>query len=125
GAADGDGFVVTVAMTSLVGCAGEDFASILRSLNYAPEQREGPAITVPLVPRAATAPAEAAPGESGQGESSKDEAGTDQAGTDAGAALAGPVDAGTAPEETASLAAEAPAVTEAAAEATETPTPEA
>ncbi|GHE55401.1 helicase [Camelimonas fluminis] len=59
GAADGDGFVVTVAMTSLVGCAGEDFASILRSLNYASEQREGPAITVPLVPRAATAPAEA------------------------------------------------------------------
>lgn len=57
GAADGDGFVVTVAMTSLVGCAGEDFASILRSLNYGSEQREGPAITETLIPRAATAPA--------------------------------------------------------------------
>ncbi|MCX7900300.1 MAG: helicase, partial [Methylocystis sp.] len=30
GAADGDGFVVTVAMTSLTGCSGDAFASILR-----------------------------------------------------------------------------------------------
>uniref|UniRef100_UPI0038F5F73C hypothetical protein n=1 Tax=Streptomyces niveiscabiei TaxID=164115 RepID=UPI0038F5F73C len=29
GSADQDGFVATGAMTSLVGCAGEDFASIL------------------------------------------------------------------------------------------------
>ena len=50
GAADGDGFVATVAMTSLVGCSGEDFASILKSLGYAAERRPGPAITVPLVP---------------------------------------------------------------------------
>ena len=50
GAADGDGFVGTVAMTSLVGCAGEDFASILKSLGYVVESRPGPAITVPLVP---------------------------------------------------------------------------
>ncbi|MDQ4136012.1 MAG: helicase, partial [Pseudomonadota bacterium] len=50
GAADGEGFVPTVSMTSLVGCAGEDFASILRSLGYVAEQRPGPAITVPLVP---------------------------------------------------------------------------
>ena len=56
GAADGDGFVVTVAMTSLVGCSGEAFASILKSLGYAPEQRKGPAITVPLVPAASTTP---------------------------------------------------------------------
>ena len=34
GAADGEGFVPTVAMTSLVGCAGEDFATILKSLGY-------------------------------------------------------------------------------------------
>ena len=39
GAADGDGFVATVAMTSLVGCAGEDFASILKSLGYVAERR--------------------------------------------------------------------------------------
>jgi ATP-dependent RNA helicase SUPV3L1/SUV3 len=57
GAADGDGFVVTVAMTSLAGCSGESFASILRALGYVPEHRKGPAITVaaagPLAPRAA------------------------------------------------------------------------
>ncbi|PSC05876.1 helicase [Alsobacter soli] len=57
GSADGEGFVVTTAMTSLCGCAGEDFASILRSLGYLMDRRAGPAITVPLVPAAATAPA--------------------------------------------------------------------
>ncbi|MGO9135959.1 MAG: helicase-related protein [Methylovirgula sp.] len=56
GAADRDGFVVTVGMTSLVGCSGESFASILRALGYVSEQRKGPAITVPLVPLAAQAP---------------------------------------------------------------------
>jgi ATP-dependent RNA helicase SUPV3L1/SUV3 len=54
GAADGDGFVVTVAMTSLAGCSGESFASILRALGYVPEHRKGPAITVAL--RAAAGP---------------------------------------------------------------------
>jgi ATP-dependent RNA helicase SUPV3L1/SUV3 len=49
GAADGDGFVVTVAMTSLAGCSGESFASILRALGYVPEHRKGPAITVALL----------------------------------------------------------------------------
>jgi ATP-dependent RNA helicase SUPV3L1/SUV3 len=48
GAADQDGFVATGAMTSLVGCAGEDFASILRSLGYVSVKRPGPAITVAL-----------------------------------------------------------------------------
>ncbi|GGC50488.1 helicase-related protein [Chelatococcus reniformis] len=59
GAADGDGFVVTVSMTSLVGCSGEDFGSILRSLGYVADRRRGPAITVPLVPKAAVTPAAA------------------------------------------------------------------
>jgi ATP-dependent RNA helicase SUPV3L1/SUV3 len=45
GAADGDGFVVTVAMTSLAGCSGDSFASILHALSYQPERRKGPAIT--------------------------------------------------------------------------------
>lgn len=54
GAADADGFVVTVAMTSLTGCSGEAFSSILKSLNYVPTQRPGPAITTPLIPAAAT-----------------------------------------------------------------------
>ena len=56
GAADRDGFVVTVAMTSLAGCSGEQFASILKSLGYMMEQRIGPAITVPLIAAAPTAP---------------------------------------------------------------------
>ncbi len=45
GAADGDAFVVTVAMTSLAGCSGESFASILHVLGYQSESRKGPAIT--------------------------------------------------------------------------------
>ncbi|OAI31845.1 helicase [Methylosinus sp. R-45379] len=56
GAADGEGFIVTVAMTSLTGCAGEAFASILRSLGYQSAERQGPAITVPLLAKAATEP---------------------------------------------------------------------
>ncbi len=56
GAADGGGFVVTVAMTSLAGCAGDNFASILRSLGYVMERRSGPPITAPLLPKAATEP---------------------------------------------------------------------
>jgi ATP-dependent RNA helicase SUPV3L1/SUV3 len=61
GAADGDGFVTTVQMTSLVGCSGEDFASILRGLGYRSEKRKGPAITQPIRLPAATRPAEATP----------------------------------------------------------------
>ena len=57
GTADGEGFVATVGMTSLVGCSGEDFASILKSLGYVAETRPGPAITVPLLAAAATEPA--------------------------------------------------------------------
>lgn len=34
GAAERNGFRVTVEMTSLLGCAGEDFASVLKSLGY-------------------------------------------------------------------------------------------
>lgn len=38
----GGGFTVTVAMTSLVGCSGEDFASILKGLGYRMEKRAAP-----------------------------------------------------------------------------------
>src|SRR5690606_38951384 len=34
GAAKGNGFRVTVEMTSLLGCSGEDFASVLTALGY-------------------------------------------------------------------------------------------
>ena len=67
------GFVVTAQMTSLTGCAGEAFASILRSLGFeshkvkkadfeAAHRRPEPAATEPLVPTAAAAVA----GESGE-----------------------------------------------------------
>ena len=59
GAFDGRGFVVTQAMTSLTGSAGEDFASILRALGYRMEKK------APLPPKPevveAPAAAEAAP----------------------------------------------------------------
>src|SRR3954468_16307265 len=43
----GGGFTVTTAMTSLTGCSGEEFASILRSLGYRMEQRPKPAAPLP------------------------------------------------------------------------------
>jgi ATP-dependent RNA helicase SUPV3L1/SUV3 len=65
GAADSEGFVPTVSMTSLVGCSGEDFGSILKSLGYVMERRSGPPITVLLGSTAAPLKdeAEAAAGE--------------------------------------------------------------
>src|SRR5206468_6285301 len=47
GAFDGRGFVVTQAVTSLTGSAGEDFASILRALGYRMDKRP------PLAPKPA------------------------------------------------------------------------
>src|SRR5262244_501980 len=42
GAIDGFGFTVSVGMTSLAGCSGEDFASVLRSLGYRMDKRPKP-----------------------------------------------------------------------------------
>jgi ATP-dependent RNA helicase SUPV3L1/SUV3 len=58
GALDGRGFVVTVGMTSLAGCAGEEFAAVLRALGYRMERR--PAPPPEPVPSAAAPAAEAA-----------------------------------------------------------------
>jgi ATP-dependent RNA helicase SUPV3L1/SUV3 len=60
GAFDGRGFVVTQAMTSLTGSAGEDFASILRALGYRMDKRPPlpPKPVVVEAPAAETAPAE-------------------------------------------------------------------
>ncbi|NEW97243.1 helicase-related protein [Rhodopseudomonas sp. BR0G17] len=55
GAFDGRSFVVTQAMTSLTGSAGEDFASILKALGYRMERR--PAL--PQAPKTAEAAAPA------------------------------------------------------------------
>ncbi len=63
GAFDGRGFVVTQAMTSLTGSAGEDFASVLRALGYRMERRPPPPPKPAVVetPVAETAPAESQP----------------------------------------------------------------
>ncbi|MGX5733626.1 helicase-related protein [Bosea thiooxidans] len=122
GAADQDGFVVTGAMTSLVGCAGEDFASILRSLGYVSVKRPGPAITVALAPPPAAtepavpveAPSEAAPSDVAPEQAAAGEAVAEQA-------VAEP-QAEAAPEEASADSAEA--LTETAVTAPEAPAQE-
>ncbi len=68
GAFDGRGFVVTQAMTSLTGSAGEDFASVLRALGYRMDKRpplppkpvvEAPAAEAVVVEAGAETPVEA------------------------------------------------------------------
>lgn len=63
GAVDGRGFTVTVGMTSLAGCSGEDFASILKSLGYRMERRAAPPPEEPAAE--AAAPAELPPAPEG------------------------------------------------------------
>jgi ATP-dependent RNA helicase SUPV3L1/SUV3 len=58
GAINGYGFTVTVAMTSLLGCSGDDFASILRAIGYRAEKRPVP-VQQRAAPVAAPAAAEA------------------------------------------------------------------
>ena len=89
GAFDGRGFVVTQAMTSLTGSAGEDFASILRALGYRMDRRPPlplkPTVVVePVAAEAATAvgtvAAEIAPAEAVvAGEAAPVEAGSETA----------------------------------------------
>ncbi|ODT81929.1 MAG: helicase [Pelagibacterium sp. SCN 64-44] len=64
GAAEGNGFRVTVEMTSLLGCSGEDFASILTSLGYRVKRVPRPVVETPAVETpVAETPASEAPGE--------------------------------------------------------------
>jgi ATP-dependent RNA helicase SUPV3L1/SUV3 len=76
GAFDGRGFVITQAMTSLTGSAGEDFASILRALGYRMERRPAPPPKPAVVETAAAEgvsaeaiPAETTPAETTSAES--------------------------------------------------------
>ncbi len=50
GAFPGGGFVVTVQMTSLLGCSGEDFAAILKGLGYRMDKRPAPPPEAPKEP---------------------------------------------------------------------------
>jgi ATP-dependent RNA helicase SUPV3L1/SUV3 len=91
---DGRGFTVTIAMTSLTGCAGEEFASILRSLGYRMDKRPRPAALPPAatpasdgaavaetVVAAETPSADAAPAEATTAEVTAAEATTTEATT--------------------------------------------
>ncbi|KTS25287.1 helicase [Methylobacterium indicum] len=130
GTADKDGFVPTVGMTSLVGCSGEDFASILKSLGYVVDRRPGPAITVALRPSAPTVPVQPKTAETGTdgetGEPAQEAAEQEgvpreteaQDGSDHGNPAPEAVSAEAAPEE--AQAADAPV--EAAAQTGESPT---
>jgi ATP-dependent RNA helicase SUPV3L1/SUV3 len=80
GAFDGSSFAVTGSMTSLVGSAGEDFASVLRSLGYRTDRRKKPPepVATEAAPAAPEAPAEATPPEAtaSTGESAPHDAAT-------------------------------------------------
>ncbi len=125
GAAEGNGFRVTVEMTSLLGTAGEDFASILNSLGYrvrrtpkvaAPVAEATPAEAVEAAATATEAPAAEAPS------AEATEAAVNAAAADAVEGAAPAVEAGAAEEAaavetaTADLGAPAPAEAEKPAE---------
>ncbi|MEJ0013893.1 MAG: helicase-related protein [Bauldia sp.] len=64
GAIHGYGFTATVSMTSLLGCSGEDFASVLRSLGYRVERKPvQPKPAAEAAPAAEATPAEGMPPE--------------------------------------------------------------
>ena len=60
GAIEGFGFTVSGGMTSLAGCSGENFASVLRSLGYRMERRPKPAAPAPAPVEAMAQPAHSA-----------------------------------------------------------------
>jgi ATP-dependent RNA helicase SUPV3L1/SUV3 len=113
GAFDGRGFVVTQAMTSLTGSAGEDFASVLRALGYRMERRappppkpvvvEAPAVETIAVETATAAADSAAEVSSEAANSNLAEAVALEAGTAAEAAQEAPSPADEAAASSASL----------------------
>jgi ATP-dependent RNA helicase SUPV3L1/SUV3 len=97
GAFDGRGFTVTQAMTSLTGSAGEDFASVLRSLGYRMDRRA----PLPEEPKPVETPAAAAP----ENEPAAPQADTTpEAANEAAVAETAPVEAEAATEASADLA---------------------
>lgn len=87
GAAEKNGFRVTVEMTSLLGCAGDDFASILKSLGYRVQRTP---IETPIAGTDDIADAAKLDGATPPAEG--DETTTENADLIAGAALDGPAD---------------------------------
>ena len=97
GAVDGRVFTVSEQMTSLAGCAGEDFAEILKALGYRSERRPAPPPAPQTAPAAEkTSTPEEAPAETAQ--ASEPDAGSKPAqddATPAAAAAKEPTDAPT------------------------------
>ena len=115
GAAEANGFRVTVEMTSLLGTAGEDFASILSSLGY--RVRRTPKVAAPATAAADATPADAAADASAAPEAAPAETTADAPAPDAAPAEAEVNAAATAAVE--GIPAEAPAAeADAVAEAT-------
>ena len=132
GAAEGNGFRVTVEMTSLLGTAGEDFASILNSLGYRVRRTPKAAAPAPEAPAAADAEAPAAEAPSAEAPAAQAtvpvEAEANAAAAEAveGAPVATATEAAEIAEATADLGAPAPAETASTeAPATEAPATEA
>ncbi|MCW2307131.1 helicase-related protein [Rhodobium gokarnense] len=109
---EGGGFTVTVAMTSLLGCSGEDFASILTALGYRRERRT-------VEPQAPKEPSEPAAASDAPAEETA--AAGDAPGKAEGPATEAPSEA--APETPEAARTETPAGETAAAEATEPTAP--
>src|SRR5262249_62048524 len=72
GAIEGFGFTVSVGMTSLAGCSGEDFASVLRSLGYRMDKRPKPAASPPAAVESPPPAEPSAQGEPAQAASTDD-----------------------------------------------------
>ncbi|MEY9419798.1 ATP-dependent RNA helicase SUPV3L1/SUV3 [Bradyrhizobium japonicum] len=81
GAFDGRSFVVTQAMTSLTGSAGEDFASVLRALGYRMEKR------APLPPKPVAAAVAETPAAEASAEAPTEPTATDDAAATADTAI--------------------------------------
>ena len=109
GAAEANGFRVTVEMTSLLGTAGEDFASILTSLGY--RVRRHRPLALPVVYRVRRTPK---PPQAAETPAAESAAGSDAAGAGEAEAVADP-----APDQAAADADRIGPITEAAEEAAE------
>ena len=110
---EGGGFTVTVAMTSLLGCAGEDFAATLKALGYRLERRKAADFTAPPTQaELEAAKAAEAPAASETPAASEAPATGETEPTEASPAPDATAEAGEAPEAVA-----APALEEASAEA--------
>jgi ATP-dependent RNA helicase SUPV3L1/SUV3 len=121
GAINGYGFTATVAMTSLLGCSGEDFAGVLRALGYRVERKPVPkkAEAAPSAANGASPTEAAAAGDTALAPAAEaaavEVAPSEATVPEADALVAAPPEATTAPEATAETSSEGVPATDAAA----------